>query len=189
MHMCLCASDYFKYCPCIPIVSFSHGTLQWIAGGFSLSCPINSTSMLGAVYALSVLYGLWVRGCVASFSLFPLPHFHRCLVLKACILLMFSCALVSAFAAPVGFYCCWMPPSTQIPSHFTQRPGCWVEGRGKCSVWESRLLASMWLAQTLFESQAGWRIWQDKETAGVSGDLQRWRRLCGWNGVWDPGEW
>lgn len=89
--------------------------------------------MLGAVYALSVAYSLSVRERVAPFpSLFPLPNFHGCLVLKAHVLLMSALAVVLAFAAPVGFYCCWLPPTTQMPSHFAQRQGCWVPGSVQC---------------------------------------------------------
>jgi len=56
-------------------------------------------------------------------SFFPLPNFHSCLVLTAHVLLMSALALVLEFAAPLGFYCCWVPPPTQIPPIFLRDEG------------------------------------------------------------------
>lgn len=98
-----------------------------------------------------LLYTAYQPGSVLLLppSLFPLPDFHGCLVVKACVFLMPALALLLAFAARVGIYCCWVPPPAP-PT--TNSSSCCSEmrvpGEGKRSVWESRLLASLWLVHT-----------------------------------------
>lgn len=128
--------------------------------------------MLVAVHALSVVYSLSLKEFATPSLCFHVPIFMAAWCLKSLYswllyLLWWYLQLQWDFVA-VGCF----------PFHSAQRLGCWAKGSVQFE--ESGFFASMWILWTLFELHVSWRIWQVKETAGASGDLQFWGSLCRW---------